>query len=354
MVEDSRVDSKREAPALDIVLVGAGDRARGWLETVTRSPRLRLVATVSRSGAAVASHVPVYRRVPDAVDAHPGAGFALALPPRSGLDAALALEEAGVAGVVEAPLHDSLCELDRTVGGEELVRVAHGWTTLPGRRVVDKLMRRLGSGRLTVEIAGLPESEQGDVGEALVHGLALVRSLVSGPAVTGARLRRGELSVELESAGAGGGWAVEMRLRPRGSRLRRQDRGGVGSGHLDVRARSRDRHARGHGAGSDSRGTERLLREPWRSWLPEVAIRWRMRWAFFDFGARSKVGWNSDCRRAGVCCASRRRSPTAVRPIFSGAWVCAASCRAATTRRPACSIPPCRRSPSSCGRFAPA
>jgi len=199
---------------LDIVLVGAGERARGWLEPLRRSARLRLVATVARSDESAAPDVVLHRSLDAGLAAHPDAVFAVALPPRAGTAAALRLAAVGRNAIVEAPLHDGLVE-SRLPPEAAAVRVAHGWVTLAGRLMVGKVLQRLDGGRLSIEIAGLPESPRGEVAECLVHALALLRSLLPAAAVVAAEQRPGELDVEL----ADGGWTASLRVRPHGRRL---------------------------------------------------------------------------------------------------------------------------------------
>ncbi len=227
MVDDVVPGATRDRmDALEVVLVGAGERARAWLDPLQRSPRLRLVATVARDDVRLVAELPVHRQLREAMHAHPVAAFALPLPPRAALVGALALAEAGRSGVVEAPLHSSLCDVELGPGAERL-RVAHGWVTLPGRAIVDKMMRRVGTGRLFVEIAGLPESARGETAETLVHGLALIRSLLPRATVEGARFVADGIAVDLACSSQRGDWAVEMKLRPRGQRVSlRVDSGG--------------------------------------------------------------------------------------------------------------------------------
>jgi len=219
MVDDGVAGTIRDRmDALEVVLVGAGERARAWLDPLQRSPRLRLVATVARDDDGLVAGGPVYPRLREAMDAHPEAVFAIPLPPRSALEGALSLVEAGRSGVVEAPLHPALCNV--ALGPDaDRIRVAHGWVTLPGRAIVDKLMRRVGAGRLFVEIAGLPEAECGEAAEVLVHGLALIRSLLPLASVARARAIADGISVDLVSASAAGDWTVEVKLRSRGQRV---------------------------------------------------------------------------------------------------------------------------------------
>lgn len=178
------------------------------------SSRLRLVGTVARGDARLAPDVEHHPSLERALSAHPDAAFAVALPPRAGLEAALRLAAAGRTAVVEAPLHDALADAAPLVGGAA-VRVAHGWVTLAGAPVVDKVLRRLAGGRLSVEVAGLPESLQGDLAECVVHAMALVRFLLPAATVTGAGDGQDGMEVEL----AAPGWMATVRLRARGEHL---------------------------------------------------------------------------------------------------------------------------------------
>lgn len=200
---------------VEIVVVGAGERARAWVAPLRRSLRLRLVATVARGEESAAPDLPRYRSLDEAMRAHPAAAFALALPPRAALEGALQLAEAGRPGLVQAPLHEGLCEAEQGPGAAG-VRVAHGWVTLPGLRAVEAIMRRAGRGRLGIEVAGLPEADQGDLGEALVHAMALVRALLPQGRVTAARhAGDGVLEADLVAQG----WAATLRVLARGQRL---------------------------------------------------------------------------------------------------------------------------------------
>lgn len=200
---------------LDVVIVGAGDRARAWLHPLLRSGRLRLVASVARGSEPVAADVPRSPSLEEALGAYPNAAFALALPPRPGLEGALRLVAAGRSGIVEAPLHASLADA-RLDEGAHRVRVAHGWVTLPGLRAVQTILQRSPGGRLSIVVAGLPEDDHCDPAEGLVHALAVVRALVPQSAPSAARhAEAGGVAVELQSAG----WRVELRTRGRGRRL---------------------------------------------------------------------------------------------------------------------------------------
>lgn len=199
---------------IDIVLAGTGERGQAWLDTIARSRRLRLAGVVTRVEPPSGLDVPTYRTLSEALEHHPAASYALALPPRAGLEGARILTQRGLKAVVEAPLHDSLCESDLP-GTSDGVKVAHGWATLPGRRAVEKLLKRMRRGRISIEVAGLPESADSDVGEALVHGLALIRSLVPDVSVAEARRAPGALFVGIES----NAWAITLKLWAHGRRL---------------------------------------------------------------------------------------------------------------------------------------
>ena len=203
----------------DVVLVGAGARARAWLAPLRRSSRLRVVATVARGRESAAPDLPRFASLQEALPACPRAAFALALPPRAGLEGALQLAEAGRTAVVEAPLYDALADTDPGPGAAG-IRVAHGWVTLPGLRAVRAVMRRAGGGRLSISVAGLPEEEGCDAAEGLVHVLALVRALVPQAVASAARRADGgRLEVELSEPMSGSGWTVELRVHEHGQRL---------------------------------------------------------------------------------------------------------------------------------------
>lgn len=201
------------------MLVGAGERARAWLAPLRRSRRLRAVGTVAR-GEAVGADLSPYFSLEEAMRVLPGAAFAVALPPRAGLESALLLAEAGRAAIVEAPLHDAL--IDAALGaGAAAVRVAHGWVTLPGLGAVASLVRRAGGGRLTVEVAGVPEEDRGDLYEGLVHAAALVRALLPEAAPVAARqVDAGGLEVDFAAPSPGSGWTLSLRLLTRGRRVK--------------------------------------------------------------------------------------------------------------------------------------
>lgn len=203
----------------EVVLVGAGARARAWLEPLRRSARLRPVAAVARGDEVGGAELPRSVSLDEAMRRHPSAVFAIALPPRAGLEAALRLAEAGREGVIEAPLDDAL--LDARLGpGAAGVRVAHGWVTLPGLQAVAAVMRRAGQGRLRIEVAGLPEEDGGDAAEVLVHAAALVRALLPQATASAARhANDGALEIELSAASARGAWTVSLRLLTHGRRL---------------------------------------------------------------------------------------------------------------------------------------
>jgi hypothetical protein len=78
----------------------------------------------------------------------------------------------------------------------------------------------MGTGRISIVTAGLPEEEHGDPVEGLVHGLALVRTLVPQAFVSAARYGSDcGVEVELATPDSSGGWALDLRVRERGRRL---------------------------------------------------------------------------------------------------------------------------------------
>jgi len=203
---------------VDVVLVGAGERARAWLAPLRQSSRLRVVAMVARGAPAVAD-LPRPASLDEALRLHPTAAFAIALPPRAALESALKLAAAGRRAVVQAPLHDALLDADLPAQAAG-VRVAHGWVTLPGLRALQAVAHRAGGGRLRVEVAGLPEDDRGDLDEALVHAAALVRTLLPQAVPSSARLTgSGMLEVELASGSPSGRWTAQLRVLSRGRRV---------------------------------------------------------------------------------------------------------------------------------------
>lgn len=158
---------------------------------------------------------------------YPQAAFAVALPPRAGLAAALELAAAERDAVVEAPLHDALALWPLPLMAAS-VRVAHGWVTLPGAAKLHAWLRHSGGGVVHVEIAGLPEEDGGDVEERLVHALALIRTLLPEAQPMSARLEAGgSMIVELLAGSPAAAWRVHLSLRARGRRLSaRIDAGG--------------------------------------------------------------------------------------------------------------------------------
>jgi hypothetical protein len=114
-------------------------------------------------------------------------------------------------------LHDALADAELAAGALS-VRVAHGWVTLPGLRIVQKLMPQLASRRLRIDIGGLPEVNGGDVYECLVHGLALVRALVPDTRVESAR-RSETGAIEVELVAADRQWEVQLAVTAGRARL---------------------------------------------------------------------------------------------------------------------------------------
>ena len=72
----------------EVVLVGAGERARAWLAPLRGSTRLRLVATVTRGDESAAPEFPRYRSLGEAMQAQPAAAFAIGKPRQSRVDPA--------------------------------------------------------------------------------------------------------------------------------------------------------------------------------------------------------------------------------------------------------------------------
>jgi hypothetical protein len=202
----------------DVVLVGAGPRARAWLAPLRRSARLRPVATVAHADGPAAD-LPHYRALTEAMGVYPAAVFAVALPPHAALESALQLAEAGRAGVVQAPLHDGLLDAELEPASAA-VRVAHGWVTLSGVRAVEAVMRRVGGGHAQIEVAGLPEEERADPYEALVHAAALVRTLLPQATPSAARYTDGgAVEVELTAPAGERPWSARLRVLPQGRRI---------------------------------------------------------------------------------------------------------------------------------------
>lgn len=196
------VDVPAPAARRPVVVVGEGALAAEWLSLLDRSSRLAAAAGVLSGD-----------RLAEAMRDHPDAAFAVALPPRAALEAALALAAAGRAGVVMPPLHEALAEM-ADLPGAAGVRVAHGWTTLPGLRVLARLAGASPSGRLLLEVAGIPEGGDADLDEALVQAVALVRALFPGARATSARLDESvALDAELASATPSASWATRLRVR---------------------------------------------------------------------------------------------------------------------------------------------
>lgn len=196
---------------IDVILVGTGKRARAWHEVLTRSPRTRPVAVVSRSGANPFD-LPAFTELQQALASHPDARVAVALPPRAGLAAAIALAEEGRASLVEAPLYGALAEAEFGEAGRA-VQVAHGWTTLAGVGWISKLMGRHPVTSAEIDVRGLPEDAEGDLLDAVVHAVALLRRLFPSAALESAAMAGENL---LEADWRCAGTRVRLRVRPRG------------------------------------------------------------------------------------------------------------------------------------------
>ncbi len=210
---------------VDVVLVGGGERARAWLALLSRSPRLHAVAGVARGTEVLDPELARCGSLEEAIEQYPAAVFAVALPPRAGLEAALQLVDCGRTGVLEAPLHVTLADLDLPPTADA-IRVAHGWVTLPGVRAMETIMRRAG-GRLTIDVSGLPEAPAGDLDEVLVHAAALVRTLVPQARPTTVRSSEDGVEAELSADAAAAAWTVALRVRQHGQRLAVRVEGGA-------------------------------------------------------------------------------------------------------------------------------
>ncbi len=185
---------------VELVVVGQGRRARAWAEVAAGSGVLRVVGQVGR--------------VDEALARWPGAAVAVALPPRAGLEAALALAEAGRPAVVEAPLGLALGQAALPEGAAG-VRVAHGWVTLSGRAFCERFVGGAEVTRAEIEVRGLPEAREGDPEECLWHALALARRVAPGARVVGARqVGASRFEVALEA-----GFPVALRVVTSGARV---------------------------------------------------------------------------------------------------------------------------------------
>lgn len=212
-----------EVRPLQVVLVGNGARARAWAEVVTRSPRLSLVGQVIRPGGEAPLAKTSHTSISAALEAFPRAAFLVALPPRSGLAAALELAQAGRLSVIEAPLAAELAQQTLPEGAGQ-VQAALGWATLSGLRFLEQILARWPIERISIETRGLPEAQVGDLDEVLVHAAALVLRLCPGATLNVAEradvglatasLQDGERRVALRVLTAGS--KVEVRLEGRG------------------------------------------------------------------------------------------------------------------------------------------
>lgn len=201
------------ATNVELLLVGAGERARAWADVAARAPSVSLVGYVARTPnpRLAAAH---YHTLEDARAAHPAASVALAVPPRTAATALTELLGARGHGAPPAVLTQAPLPLD-DLGWTELFgacQVAHGWATLPG---LAWLQKRLGSerARIAIDVRGLPEADDGDLPEVLVHGLAIARRF--DPDLAVARLHwpsEGRLELELRSG-------VSLRLMCHGRAL---------------------------------------------------------------------------------------------------------------------------------------
>jgi hypothetical protein len=204
--------------SIEVILAGNGERARAWGALLARSTVAQVVARVARSPVVAGADAgpPWFSRLEEALSAFPSARVALALPPRAGLEAALALAHAGRVGVVEAPLHASLARAALPAGARS-VAVAHGWVTLPARTWFARALTDRSAREVTIEARGLPEEAGGETEEVLTHALALALRLFPGARVESA-LERHEALLELVLS-TGAGPLVRVRARSDGQGL---------------------------------------------------------------------------------------------------------------------------------------
>lgn len=166
---------------MPLVVVGRMDCIRGWLDLAGRSPRFHLVGVVPDIDDADVSGegVAVFASIETAIEQSSDAVFAVTLPPRALLDAALTLARANRAAVLRGPLPGTLTKATLT-DMTRTVRVAYGWITLPGLLRIQPLLAQTSGGTLSVEIAGTPDGPSTDFEEMLEQGAALLNSLLPG------------------------------------------------------------------------------------------------------------------------------------------------------------------------------
>jgi len=196
------------------VLVGDDDRAAAWCEVARRSRRLALVGHVG--AAPSGDDLERCDSIEEAAARWPRARFAVAAGPRQTLEHALAIAARGASGVVAAPLHSGVCDVEPGAGASN-VAVAHGWLNLPGRTAVGRLLEKLGGGRMTLEVAGAADGLAPDPLPAVIEGLALVRGLVPTASVADVEVIPGGYVWNLRCGATS--WTIELRLRLRGCRV---------------------------------------------------------------------------------------------------------------------------------------
>ena len=209
-----------------VILVGGGKRARAWANVINLASALSVVARVARRLDGGSLPGPVFTSLDEALAAFPHARVAAALPPRSGLALATGLALAGREGVVEAPLDEALARLELPASASG-VRVAHGLVTLASVRWMQQALARRAVDQTIIEVRGLPEADDGDLFEVLVHGLALVLRWFP-LAVLDRAERAGDTRVELRLTEPSGG-IVRVRVLASGHRLDASSSGAAGS-----------------------------------------------------------------------------------------------------------------------------
>lgn len=218
---------------IEVILAGTGSRARAWAALLARGAVARVVALVSRDASARIADldVPRFAALDAALAAFPRARVAAALPPRAGLEAALALARAGRAGLCEAPLHRGLARADLP-SGAAAIEVAHGWVTLPGRAWMERAIAGRTIERAQIEAKGSPEEAGGDAEEALVHALALALRMFPGARVALATQPR-EALIDVALA-APGGPLLRVIARAEGQGIDVRAEGTQGQGRFEL------------------------------------------------------------------------------------------------------------------------
>ena len=185
-----------------VILAGRGRARAAWREVIGQSARLELAAETDSDLSA-------------ALDAHPDALVAAALPPRAALAAAELLSERKRHGIITMPALE-LSWPEPAAG----VQVDHGWVTLPGRAWLESVLARGAFDLLRLRVAGLPDAPGGDPEDVLEQALALASRLAPEARMIDARtpdeattevvLAKAGLRIELLAVARGHGLEVEL------------------------------------------------------------------------------------------------------------------------------------------------